>query len=321
LKEAFPEHLSPIYLIVTPCSFERRQIAQKIFSLIAKKQLSYLHVFDVQTTPVDQILGNLNTLSLFEEKEVVFFDGIEGLKPLTSLIHYVSHPHHTSFLILGASSIKPLADLYHKGKKEMVVLDLSEEKPWEKERRLHEWLVQEAKAQGKHLPSQVAVFLIEKVGSDMASLNQELEKLLCFAGDRPQISLSDAEAITFSLPHVNSWQLAEKVIWNKDTRFVHDKLGDLSFFLLFIGQLRYHLQVGYKIAAFLAKQVPRSEIAHALSQLRPQVLDKYLSIVQEKKTAYFHQGLLALYEMELAAKSSSLNTLCLFDHFLGRLYR
>ena len=321
LKEAFPEHPSPTYLIVTPCPFERRQIAGKIFSLIEKKGEASLHICDSQRAHIDTILGDLNTSSLFGGKSVIFFDGLESVKPLTSLTEYVARPSPFSFLILGASSNKLLSDLYQKGKKEMVVLDLSEEKPWEKERRIHEWVVQKAKAQGKHLPSEVAVSLIDRVGSDMLLLHQEIEKLLSFIGDRPAITLSDVQALCASNPQVNSWQLAEKVIWNKDANLVHDKINDLSFFLLFVGQLRYHLQTGYKIASFLATKTPPAEIARLLPQLRPQALEKYISFARERKTSYFHQGLLSLYEMELSAKSSAIDSATLFDHFVGKLYR
>ncbi|MFS8563499.1 MAG: hypothetical protein LVR00_03910 [Rhabdochlamydiaceae bacterium] len=230
LREAFPDHPSPTYLIVTSCPFERRQIAQKIFSLIAKKEEAFFQTFDSQATTIDTILTDLNTSSLFGGKGVIFFDGLESVKPLTTLTEYVSQPSPFSFLILGSSSSKSLTDLYQKGKKEMVVLDLSEEKPWDKERRIHEWLVQEAKAEGKHLPSEVAVALIDKVGPVMPALHQEIEKLLCFIGDREVISLADVQALCHCLPEANGWQLAEKVIWNKDARFVHDKIGDLSFF-------------------------------------------------------------------------------------------
>lgn len=320
LKEAFPHHLSPTYLIVTPCPFERREIAKKIFSLLEKKESSSFRTLDSQTSSVEHVIASLNTLSLFGEKEILFFDGIETIKPLTSLINYISHPNPTSFLILGSSSMKPLADLYQKGKKEIIVLDLSEEKPWEKERRIHEWLLQRSKSQGKNLPSEVAVFLIDKIGPDMAALYQELEKLICFIGDRPSITLTDAKALCLSIPQINSWQLAEKVIWNKEASHIHDKLKDLSFLLLFVGQLRYHLQIGYKIAALLSQSRTPSDIAASLTQVRPQALDKYLPFARERKEAYFQKGLLALYDMELAAKSTSLDPSALFDHFLGRLY-
>jgi hypothetical protein len=65
----------------------------------------------------------------------------------------------------------------------------------------------------------------------------------------------------------------------------------------------------------LATKTPPAEIARLLPQLRPQALEKYLSLAREKKTTYFHQGLLSLYEMELAAKSSPLPPTTLFDSF------
>ncbi len=291
-------------------------MAQKIFSLIKKKEEATFHRCQ---SSLDDLLQELNTPSLFGGRSVVFFDEIQSLKPLTPLIHYISSPTANATLILGATSMKPLADLYQKGKKEMVVLDLSEEKPWDKERRLQDFLIANARLQGKNISSDVASFLTEKIGPDMAALSQELDKLICFTNERPSISLSDAKTLTSSLAQVNSWQLAEKVIWHKQVHSIHDKLSDLSFSLLFVGQLRYHLQLGYKISSLLTQKKPVSDIAKLFPQIRS--LDKYLPIAKERQASYFHQGLLSLYQMELSLKSTQLDPSALFDQFLGSLYK
>lgn len=291
-------------------------MAQKIFSLIKKKEEATFH--RCHSLLVD-LLKDVNTHSLFGGRSVIFFDEIQSLKPLTPLIHYISSPNQASTLILGANAMKPLSDLYHKGKKEIVVLDLSEEKPWEKERRYQDWLIGQARFQGKNLSSDVACFLTEKIGPDMAALSQELDKLICFTNERSSITLSDVKTLTLSLAQANSWQLAEKVIWYKQVHLIHDKICDLSFSLPFVGQLRYHLQLGYKLCSYLTQKKSSSEIAKLLPQVRS--LDKYLPIAKQKQTTYFHQGLLSLYQLELSLKSAPLDPSSLFDHFLGSLYR
>jgi len=77
----------------------------------------------------------------------------------------------------------------------------------EKERRLQEWLVNEARCQQKTLNSDVVHYLMQHLGPDLATLDQELAKLICFVGDKPRIELDDAKAIcgTRDLFTAGSW--------------------------------------------------------------------------------------------------------------------
>lgn len=316
LREGFPQHLSLVYMIVTSCDFERQKMFDKIISLLKRKEpSSNVSYFDATVTSIETPLEELNTKSLFGGSNVVIFDRVDKVKDHEKLIHYIACPSHDACLILGATSLKGVSDLYQKGKKEVVVLDLSDEKPWDRRRRLADWLVSEAKLDNKTLSSDVAAYLLDHTGLDMPGLHQELIKLVCYVGDRPIITIQDAKVISSSLNLATGWQLAEGVIWGRE--FVSaDKTADLSFLLMFIGQLRYQLQTGLQIAQLLDKP---HEISRCFPQLRPQTLDKYISGARQKTAAYFYKGLNALFDLELAAKSSQIDTSLLFDRFIGKL--
>lgn len=314
LQEAFPDHLSPIYMVVTSCDFERKKMFDKIASFLCNQTLAY----DAAVTPIELVLEELNTQSLFGGSNLVVLDRVDKLKESEKLEHYIIHPNRNAFLILGASSAKSVSGLYQKGKKEVVALDLSDEKPWDRKRRLNEWLIEEAKLSGKAFSSETSAYLFEHIGLDMPGLYQELVKLICYVGNRPAITIADARAICSSHSIATGWQLSEGVIWGNDC-IGADKTSELSFILMFIGQLRYQLQTGYQIAQLLENETPLQEIARLFPQLRSQTLEKYLSGARQKKTAYFHQGLKALFDLELGAKSSGLDTSLLFDRFIGKL--
>lgn len=53
------------------------------------------------------------------------------------------------------------------------------------------WLQERAMATGKRLPFRAAAALVEQVGPDLHSLEQELAKLCSFSGDRTEITLED----------------------------------------------------------------------------------------------------------------------------------
>jgi DNA polymerase-3 subunit delta len=316
LQEAFPDNLSPIYLVVTSCDFERKKMIEKITTLLLRKDPGcHIVTYDGEVTPIETVLDHLNTRSLFGGCAAAILDPVPKED---KLLHYITKPNHGSFLILGSPVMKSLSDLYQKGKKEMIVLDLSEEKPWEKERRLNEWLFKEAKSQGKTLQSDVTTYLFENIGPDMPGLNQELTKMICYVGERPVITLQDAKAISAPRSTATAWQLAEGVVWGKE--FVPaDKASDPSFLFMFIGQLRYHLQTGFHLAQYLEKKTPPAEISKHFPTLRSHTFEKYLTGAKQKKKEYFRKGLLALFDLELAAKSSALDTSLLMDQFVAKL--
>jgi DNA polymerase III subunit delta len=310
LKHAFPDHLAPIFMIVMGCDYERRKIFDQIAALVRRKdpdlQIVRLNGLD---HPLKRVHDELFTPSLFGGSTLVIYDAADKVKNLDEL-YSTSFPPKVHFLV-GAAAFKPLGELYLKGKKEIVALDMSEEKPWDKERRLQVSLA----AQG--LSPDIVAFLMGHLGSDSATLDQEVAKLLCYVGDRRPIQLKDVQAICSSRDLLTGWQLAEKIVWERAAA-LGDKPTDPNFFFPFIGQLRYHLQLGFRLAELLAQQSP--DIRRHFPSLRPAQLDKFIPVAQSRRPYFFQRGLKALYNLEVASKSTQIDVGALFDYFQSRLY-
>jgi DNA polymerase-3 subunit delta len=226
LKEAYPDHLAPIFLIITPDEYERRKNIDKITALIQKKDATVRIVrLSGLEDPLEQVRGELLTPSLWGGLTLVIYEAVDKVKNNADLGELFAHFPPGVHLVMGASGFKAVSELYQKGKKEIVVLDMGDEKPWEKERRMQEWLVSEARVQQKTLNSDVVHYLMQHLGPDLATLDQELAKLICFVGDKPRIELEDAKAICGTRDLFTGWQLAEKnrlgksdIAWRKNCR-------------------------------------------------------------------------------------------------------
>jgi len=109
---------------------------------------------------------------------------------------------------------------------------MSGEKPWDRKARLERSLVLQAIGQGKALNSDAASYLLEHVGLDLAALEQEMLKLFCFVGERKQISLDDVCKICAAEKDINTWQLAEAIVWEM-APVKMEPLVDLSWLLPF----------------------------------------------------------------------------------------
>ena len=108
---------------------------------------------------IQQILNALAP-DLFGSKPVVLVDEVEKFEKKEMQI-LADHFPTQSYLLLGARKKVPLASAVEK---EGIVLDLSEEKPWDRDKRIAEQLVEKVQKAGKRIASDVLPLLLEQVG-------------------------------------------------------------------------------------------------------------------------------------------------------------
>ena len=315
LNEAFPDHLSKIYFVICADPFERRSMVDMVGGMLQKK--GECHVKNCRS--LNDALGHLNHGSLFSGCNLAIVDALEpaALRETSEMEKYLLHPAGSSYLIFADSSAKLLHDLYLKGKKEVVMLDLSSEKPWARKQRLKASLGQFAKKQGKNLPVQALEFLLENLPLDLSLIQQEIIKLTAYVGDKREISLADIQHISCLSKTLSGWQVAEELVWNRGS-LTKTHFESSELFLL-IGQIRYHLELGLKLSSLLHRSVPLDDLRSQFPEIKPLLFEKYLSTCQKEKMHFFKRGLLFLYEFEFAMKNSAGSPILLFERFRAKL--
>lgn len=153
LEKAAPDHLSRVYLVAAPCSFERKRISETISAAIRHKEKKTCVLSFDAASGWAAAIEELRTICSLSGPgfRIVVLNEADKLKKsaLDVLSAYVSKPSSHVYLILSAASAKPFAELYERGKKELVVCDLSAEKPWERKERLKAQLVKMAALEKK----------------------------------------------------------------------------------------------------------------------------------------------------------------------------
>ncbi len=62
-----------------------------------------------------------------------------------------------------------------------------------------------ARSSGKKIDADAAAWLTEIIGGDSGTLMNELEKIACYTGDAPQITLADCRAVCSGTPEAITW--------------------------------------------------------------------------------------------------------------------
>ncbi len=318
LKEARLAKGSSIYLVVTPCPFERKKIFAQILSALKTQEAPTLFEGGSVSTP--KMISQLNSPSLFGGQTAVILDEVDKLKKgsLEPLFSYFESPSKSSFLLLGTSSAKSGSDLYAKGKKEIIVFDLSGEKPWDRKLRLQKYLIDLSAKEAKSLSPDVALRILDQVGLDLSVLDQEMFKLMLYAHGRSQITLEDVKAICARGEGLTSWGLVDQILWEKGPCQI-DLTLDLAELLPLIGQLRYQLQLGMQVAVLVEQRLSTQEIQAELPTLRGAALEKKIHFAKQHSISYFQKALHNLFEIELLSKNSSINAPLLLDSFIFKL--
>lgn len=313
--------LSHLFFVVVSCAYERGRIVQEIVGKIREKhgEIDVLHK-EVESADVGEVLEDMQTLSLFSLPKVVYFEPIDRLKKgeIERLARYVEKPSNSGYLILGAASFKGLNDLYTRGKKEFIGCDLSEEKPAEFKIRLTRDLLERVRGYSKQIAPDALDLLFDRVGLVRPSLEQEIDKLVCYMGEQEKISIEAVRTLVAPQKPAYLFELIDQMLWtSKRCTLPSHEAQELLFPL--ISQLKQQLQQGLVIAHLQARRLSVEEMMTHLPQMKPFVVEKWVGKVRQTSLPFLRQALDVLFEIELMAKNSSFEPIFVFDLLVSKL--
>jgi len=313
LAAAAPHQLCHIYSIHSPDDFERRQAIDSVLRYIMPPD-GLADRFSGSDATVRKVMESLDRPNLFSPQSIVVVDDADK-SLLEELALYFKEPRSFGYLIIGSKHKLSARLIETHG----VVLDLMEEKPWEKEKRWIEQLHAKARASGKRLSPDAAQWMIERLERDAALLSSEMDKLLCYSAHKSVIDRADVEAVCLSSRTHTLWQIADDLVWSKIYHADAIDLRDNSFFYALLSSLRQQLQIGIKIHDLIQRKVSFSEWPPFFPKMWPKTLEKKTLIAQQYGVDYFRRASDSLFDIELLAKNSAVPLDAAFDLFRIRM--
>lgn len=318
--KAFESHLEeavlyPVYLIIGKEPFERKLAVDQLLAIALKKVKNpelALKIFEGDRLSIEDLMQELNTFGFFAEKQIILIQNADKLsKSLTEQIeNYYQNPNPSVCLIISASAINKATNFYKKGEKAGAALEFAEEKPWEKEKNLQAWVQTLASAEGKKMDSQAALTLVKQVGTDQSLLFQEVQKLVCYIDNRPDITSQDIHAVCTQTHSENAWQLGE-AIFKRDAaaalRISKGLMEEGTAVFSLLRQIRTQIQTEYQVCSLLASGATPMTISEKFPYMRGQILDRHIQMAQNYGLPRFKKAMLKIDEMELLAKNSSID--------------
>lgn len=327
LEGAAPQHFAEVYMVVAKEEFARKSAADLLITALLKEEKvpqMAVRLFDGEKHSIEEILQDLGALTFFSKKRLVLLQNADSLDKAATgkLEHYFSHPNPSVYLVITTASINRATTFYKKAEKAGVILDIAEEKPWEKEKLLAEWLSGAAAKMGKKMEHQICSLFLKQLGMDQVLLEKELEKLVCYLGERKEILPQDIAAICSSVNVENAWQLGE-AIFRKDTlsalRIGKALLAEGIALIALLRQLRSQFQTEYQVCSILSNGGSSFEVTQQFPYMKGPILERHVQLARGYGMKNFKKGILNIDDTELQSKNSSTEPELLVEMLFVRL--
>lgn len=331
---AFEKHLAdtpsqqfkPLYLVLGKEAFECQEAIQLLLRFLLPSQSRELSLSTWEAAQIEEeaLWTALYSRSLFSETRVIWIQQADKLKKSIQegLEKFLTRPQPSLHLIISASGWQKNTSFYKTIDKEGIILELAEIKPWEKEKRLAEWVNKQAIAARKLMPYPVCQSLVRQLGCDPSVLTQELEKLFCFCGERKEITQQDIEAICTKQQNESIWQLGE-ALFRRDTHTAlqvgYHFLQQGQALLPLLRQIRSQFQTEYQISLLLAQGKRGPDITLEFPYMKGQILERHMWQAQHYGLEALKKGLLALDAIEIRTKNSQVEEKVLMELLIVQL--
>jgi len=327
LENAHPNHFADIYLILIKDEEERR-IALKCTEKWISKILSNPKV-SIESRAADKwkigdLLSEVQSSGFFDPTRLVIVQEVNDYSKddLEKLQSYLKSPNPGVKLVMTSGTLNRATNFYKLCEKQGVILDVPEEKEWEKDKNVAEWLSNRPKDYNKTLQPQAMQALIRQVGHDKGLLEQELFKLACYVGERPAISAEDVAAVCLTVNVQNTWQFGES-IFKKDFKTAlqasRAALSDGGNIIQLMRQVRSQFATQLQIATILENGMGVAEVVGQYPYMKGSILERNLQIAQTLGAEKLKKGILAIDTTELRAKNSQDDPQFLADQLIFTL--
>ena len=327
LAEAAPSHFSQLYMIMASDEGERQEAVQSLASALLGPGavLDYsLKAADGEKIVVAELLEELHANSLFASRRILHLYQADKLKEaaVERLENYFAHPNPSVFLVLSTAAMNRGSSFYKKIEKAGIILDIEEQKPWEKTADLVRYAEEQFSKAGLSLDHQLCQQIVERAGAQKLLLQQEIEKLICYMGNRQQVTREDVEAVCVRTSNENGWQLGDAIFRRDASTAVHiiqALLEQEGSIIGLLRQLRSQFQIKYQVGALLASGGGSNEIQQRFPYMKGNILQQNIQAAQKYGQDQLRKGILIIDETELLVKSSVVAEGLLADRLVFRL--
>ena len=148
--------------------------------------------FEGKNTNSLEIIDLAETMPFFAERRLIMLENTGFFKNASpELAEYMKQIPETTYFVFIENEIDKRGKLFKAVKEKGRPVELGRQD----ENTLVKWILGKVKREGKQISAQTVKHLLERSGTDMETLEKELEKLFCYTLDQSAITVADVDAV------------------------------------------------------------------------------------------------------------------------------
>lgn len=296
-----------VYLLYGEESYLKRLYKNKLkAALTAHDDTMNYGYYEGKSINPNEIIDLAETMPFMAEKRLIVIENSGFFKnKCDELADYFEEPSESTCFVFVEAEVDKRSKLYKRVKEKGRVVELSSQD----EKSLVRWIVGSLNRENKKITQSAVTLFLAKTGADMENIQKELEKLICYIGERDSIDIEDVEAICTTAVTNNIFEMIDAIA-NKNQKKALDLYYDLLTLkeppmrILFLITRQFNLLLQVKDLARLGFNT--SEIAKKAG-LHSFVAGKYVSQSKSFNSKWLTDAVETCAGTEEAVKTGRIN--------------
>ncbi|MCB1181633.1 MAG: DNA polymerase III subunit delta [Chlamydiia bacterium] len=312
----------PIFLIIVDKQEEQNHIIKEFEAHLLFKKIPNT-VLTHENFTLERFYEEVETVPFLSQKRALFIHGVDRFPGLIleKIIDYVLSPNQWTILVFVASKLVAHSKFYIACDRCGGILHLSTKKPWEIEKETIDWLMHLAAKEGVVLKHSEAKHFIEAVGVDRLRLCKELEKVICYLGDRQEITRADIFAISSFISHETIWKLTDALFRKETVKALTISRSllnqEISIFLL-LSTLRTQMQIPLQILSYY-RSGGHPAVGAAFPYLKGGVIEKKVQEAVSLGDSFFQKAIVRIGVADRKLRSQTTDPMQIMERLIIEL--
>lgn len=198
------------YLLYGEEEYLKRQYRDKFLqALTDPEDTMNFHRFEGNRIDVQEVISLADTLPFFSDyRTILIMDSGWFKSSCEEMAEYLKHPSETVRFLFVEKEMDKRGRMYKTINKDGIDIEFKElVKP-----SVHRWMAGLAAGEGKTISAGAMEMLTQRVGLDLGTIRNEMDKLLSYAHDRKQIVEADVEVLTARSLEDRVFEMVEAIV-------------------------------------------------------------------------------------------------------------
>ncbi|MDE6686933.1 MAG: DNA polymerase III subunit delta [Lachnospiraceae bacterium] len=210
LQEIKDGNARQMYFLYGEEEYLKRQYRDKFLqALTDPEDTMNIHRFEGNKIDVQEVISLADTLPFFaDQRTILIMDSGWFKSPCEEMAEYLKHPAETVRFLFVEKELDKRGKIYKTVSKDGIEIEFKEME----KASVHRWMSGMAAKEGKTINADAMELLTQRVGLDMGTIHNEMEKLFGYTHGRKQIVAADVEALVARSLEDRVFEMVEAIV-------------------------------------------------------------------------------------------------------------